>query len=165
MSNTEQWEKMTAVGMDSRSIRALVNGGVKYETLLANYKLGGLWCALETIAKETIFFGDASISRTYESFKNNVELYYIRSHECGYAGNSPYWWGKNSSGYTAYIDKAGKYTKDEAEEICRSANKCVKPENPQESMYLCNEIDLLCHRVFDSQNTGKLTKCDGWKQL
>ncbi len=31
------------------------------------------------------------------------------------------WWRPNSAGYTTFLERAGRYTKDEALRICRSA--------------------------------------------
>lgn len=83
-------------------------------------------------------------------------MYYLRSKERGFLGNSPVWWGKNRCGYTAYLDQAGKYTKPEAEEICRNASG-------QESMHLCSEVDSMSHTCFDWQDSGKLTRCEDWQ--
>ncbi|MGR3809566.1 hypothetical protein [Jiulongibacter sp. NS-SX5] len=45
------------------------------------------------------------------------EEYFIRTE--GYSGNSLIWWRPNSQGYTSDLKKAGKYSKEEAESICR----------------------------------------------
>jgi len=57
------------------------------------------------------------------------KVYYIQT---GYVGNSILWWGKNSSGYTTEIDKAGKFTHDEAMRII---------ERPQDKAWLCEHVD------------------------
>jgi len=43
----------------------------------------------------------------------NEQMYYIQDSR-DYVGNSPLWWGKNRSGYTCDIDKAGLYTEEDA---------------------------------------------------
>jgi hypothetical protein len=40
------------------------------------------------------------------------ETYYVQDAR-SYLGNSVFWWALNSNGYTTYINKAQKYTKDE----------------------------------------------------
>ena len=44
------------------------------------------------------------------------ELYYIQDSR-SYLGNAILWWGLNSQGYTADLNKAQKYTKEEAIKI------------------------------------------------
>lgn len=43
------------------------------------------------------------------------DQYYIQN---GYVGNAVLWWAKNSEGYTTDIKKAGKYSKQQAMNIC-----------------------------------------------
>lgn len=92
-----------------------------------------------------------------------MELYYIRTY--GYVGNSFVWWGEKEAGYTADLKKAGKYTRDEAETICKR-----RPE--QDIAYLCEEIDnsngVQLH--FDSQFSNEIapvsfTEPNGFKRL
>lgn len=73
-------------------------------------------------------------------------LYYIQN---GYVGNAILWWGKNSQGYTTEIDKAGKYTKLEAERIC---------ERPEDRAWLCSHVDscegkktIIDHQYLESK--------------
>lgn len=86
------------------------------------------------------------------------ELYYIRNKNAGYLGNAWIWWGRNSQGYTAYLNGAGRYTKQEADEICQN--------NPEKNIaYKCSEIDERLHLVFDSQDAkriGDSDKSSGW---
>lgn len=64
---------------------------------------------------------------------NKTELYYIQSEERGFtASGQPFWWRPNRKGYTTDISKAGKYTHEEAKEICQSG---------QEVMYECFVVD------------------------
>lgn len=46
--------------------------------------------------------------------------YYIQNKDKGSIGNSLVFWGKNRSGYTSNLDKAGKYPLEEAREICEN---------------------------------------------
>lgn len=63
---------------------------------------------------------------------NNENLYYIRKE--GYLGNALIWWGKDGNGYTCDIKQAGKYTQEQAKNIC---------QRPQDSAYECSYIDNL----------------------
>lgn len=59
-------------------------------------------------------------------------MYYIRNK--GYIGNALIWWQKGRTGYTCDINNAHKFTKEEAEEICK---------RPEDSAYECDYIDNL----------------------
>lgn len=74
--------------------------------------------------------------------KMKEEMYYVWSGQ--YVGNAMVWWGKNRSGYTCDLDKAGKYTKEEAIEItnCRDSD----------SAFLCKRIDENAIRTVDAQH-------------
>jgi hypothetical protein len=61
--------------------------------------------------------------------KENREMYYIQN---GYIGNAILWWGINSKGYTTDINKAGKYTIEEATKII---------QRPQDIAWPCDYID------------------------
>lgn len=72
-----------------------------------------------------------------------MEMYYIRTE--GYLGNALMWWREDKGGYTCDIQEAGKYTKKEAENICK---------RPQDTAYRCEYIDNLLHAqklIIDSQ--------------
>ena len=62
------------------------------------------------------------------------EKYYIRNE--GYLGNALMWWKEGNNGYTCDIRQAGKYTKEQAENICK---------RPQDTAYKCEYIDGLLH--------------------
>lgn len=42
-------------------------------------------------------------------------------------GDCAIWWGPDHSGYTTDIDKAGRYTKEEADKIYKNRPKLDKP--------------------------------------
>ena len=52
------------------------------------------------------------------------DLYYIQN---GYIGNAILWWGVDSKGYTTDITKAGKYTKEKAQEIIQRPQDVAWP--------------------------------------
>lgn len=56
-------------------------------------------------------------------------MYYIQS---GFIGNAALWWAIDSKGYTTEIDKAGKFSKEEAKEIIN---------RPQDRAWECSHID------------------------
>lgn len=56
-------------------------------------------------------------------------MYYIQN---GYVGNAMCWWGLNSRGYTTDINKAQRYTAEEAENIIK---------RPQDIAWECDHID------------------------
>jgi len=45
-------------------------------------------------------------------------MYYIQNTKQGYIGNSIVFWALNSQGYTAKLEKAQKFTYEEAKKIC-----------------------------------------------
>ena len=49
-----------------------------------------------------------------------------------YVGNGLVWWRPKSCGYTSYIEEAGKYTEEEAKEIC---------DGVKDIAYSCEFID------------------------
>jgi len=61
-----------------------------------------------------------------------VEYYYVRNE--GYLGNALLWWRKGRNGYTCDINNAHKFTKEEAEDVCK---------RPQDTAYKCEYIDGL----------------------
>lgn len=70
-------------------------------------------------------------------------MYYIRNE--GYVGNALVWWGEGGRGYTTDIRKAGKFTKEQAQNICK---------RPEDSAYRCEYIDNLENAkklIVDSQ--------------
>lgn len=57
------------------------------------------------------------------------KMYYIQN---GYVGNSMLWWAIDRKGYTTEIDKAGKFTKEEAKVIIK---------RPQDRAWPCSHVD------------------------
>ena len=45
-------------------------------------------------------------------------MYYIQNTKQGYLGNAIVFWALNSNGYTAKLEKAQKFTYEEAKKIC-----------------------------------------------
>lgn len=78
------------------------------------------------------------------------ELFYIRT--SGYVGNSFVWWAKKGAGYTPDLNRAGKYTREEAETIC-------KRRPGHDIAYRCEEIETSkgVQLHFDSQFSGTVT--------
>ena len=47
-----------------------------------------------------------------------AKLYYIQNQNASYLGNAPIFWGLNRRSYTADLNKAHKFTEEEAKEVC-----------------------------------------------
>jgi hypothetical protein len=80
------------------------------------------------------------------------KMYYIRTE--GYSGNSLLWWRPNSQGYTTDLNKAGRYTKEEAESICKSsksevAYECDKVDNHPEAVFRTVHASYLQYKDAD----------------
>jgi len=56
-----------------------------------------------------------------------TEESYLILHVGTIVGDCAVWWGPDHRGYTTDIDKAGRYTKEEAEKIHRGRPKLDKP--------------------------------------
>lgn len=72
--------------------------------------------------------------------------YYIQNKEAGFLGNSIIFWALNSSGYTANIENAHKYSYEEAKKICNG--------NPEKNKaWLVDDIDynIGTHLTTDCQ--------------
>lgn len=77
---------------------------------------------------------------------NTEKLYYIQNKHAGYIGNAPLFWALNRYGYTSNLDKAHKFTEEEAKEICLG--------NPEKNKawsvdYIDNSVGI--QRIIDSQ--------------
>jgi hypothetical protein len=81
--------------------------------------------------------------KEFEKFPEDAE-YYVQNIKNGYCGNSPYWWGKNSSGYTCDIDKAHRYTKSEI--ILKFTNK-----RDEDIIWLAEHVETAIRKHVDSQ--------------
>jgi hypothetical protein len=83
------------------------------------------------------------------------KLYYIQN---GWLGNAIVWWAKDRKGYTTDIEKAGKYTKDEAKEII---------QRPQDRAWECCHVDNCSsarRTVIDGQYLNKRYRLIGRKR-
>lgn len=74
------------------------------------------------------------------------ELYYLQNVRYGYFGNSPYWWEKNNSGYTPWLDEAKKFTNEEADKVIRSTQG-----SHEWKKWRVTEIDRTARRIADVQ--------------
>jgi hypothetical protein len=70
-----------------------------------------------------------------------VEMYYIQDTRT-YVGNAILWWGKDSCGYTTDITQAGKYTKNQAKDICRRKT---------DRAWLCSHVESNIKQYVDMQ--------------
>jgi len=74
--------------------------------------------------------------------KKEDKQFYIQN---GWVGNAILWWGIDSKGYTTEIDKAGRYTYEEAKKII---------QRPEDKAWECKHVDecLKAHkRIIDGQ--------------
>lgn len=71
------------------------------------------------------------------------ERYYIQDTR-SYVGNCPMWWGENSQGYTCHLSRAGRYTRKEAEAICKNRTT--------EKAWPCSYVDSIASKMVDSQS-------------
>lgn len=79
---------------------------------------------------------------SYNTTMAKEKLYYIQN---GYVGNAMCWWAKDSRGYTCDINKAGRYTHEEAKQIIK---------RPEDIAWLCSHVDnnSLAHKMtIDAQ--------------
>jgi hypothetical protein len=83
------------------------------------------------------------------------ELYYIQDTRT-YVGNAVMWWGKESAGYTTDIMKAGKYTKQEAQDICKRKTDRAWPCSYVDSkMRYYVDMQLLEHKFSRQWRHGR----------
>lgn len=78
------------------------------------------------------------------------KMFYLQHQRMGYCGNSPFWWS-SEGGYTPLIDKAKKFTEQDADLEIRSSKNShgfVK--------WNCDEIDAIAVRVVDMQDMRRL---------
>lgn len=75
--------------------------------------------------------------------------YYVRNKDARFLGNAPVWWAKNGQGYSAYIEKAERFTEARARKLCE--------EDPSKyEMWPCHLIDAETHIVFDWQAISRV---------
>ena len=79
--------------------------------------------------------------------------YYIQRHESGYLGNAPIWWCKNGYGYSAYLEKAERFTEQKVIEICGVP---IGEKGEKYKAWPCDFIDERTHTVFDMQSFFEL---------
>ncbi|WP_087688072.1 hypothetical protein [Pandoraea sp. PE-S2R-1] len=70
------------------------------------------------------------------------DLYYVQDTR-SFIGNCPMWWGEDFRGYVTRMDEAGKYTREEAERICKRET---------DKMWPCHMIDPLRRPTIDFQH-------------
>jgi hypothetical protein len=85
--------------------------------------------------------------------KEEMMKYYIQRHASGYLGNAPIWWCKGDAGYSAYLENAKIFTKEEAEKILGCD---INKKSEKYKAYPCAFIDSIPHRVFDMQDFREL---------
>lgn len=74
-----------------------------------------------------------------------MEKYYIQNTDAKFLGNAPIFWAQDSRGYTAYLERAHRYTYDEAKKICE--------DNPSKNKaWKCHYIDNKSLKVVDIQH-------------
>lgn len=89
--------------------------------------------------------------------QTTMEEYYVQNKDAIFLGNSPLWYGKGGRGYTAYIQGAERFSKEDAEQM-------VKHDPDKWEMFKCSDVDKRLHLVFDIQdkkNLGTDNPC-GW---
>jgi len=86
-------------------------------------------------------------------------MYYIQRHASGYLGNAPVWWCKNGQGYSAYLENAEKFTKEDAEKTCGCP---IGEKGEKYRAWPCDFIDSRSFTVFDMQYFHELEQ---WKVL
>ncbi len=93
---------------------------------------------------------DEALTAFNEMGDGDADLYYIMAKSKGFVGNLNLWWCPKSQGYTCYISKAGKYSFDEAKDICKDYD--------DEIAYPCSYIDSMLQTAVDSQwlDRGKI---------
>lgn len=83
------------------------------------------------------------------------KMYYIQN---GWVGNAILWWGKDSKGYTTYIQQAGKYTKEQAKEIIK---------RPEDKAWECSHVDNCIEArktIIDGQYLNRRYRLIGTKR-
>lgn len=73
---------------------------------------------------------------------DKAELYYIWNGE--YVGNAMLWWGPDGGGYTCNIERAGKYTLEDALRINKSRGTDIP--------FPVSHIDAILTKIVDAQN-------------
>lgn len=79
-----------------------------------------------------------------------VRLFYLQNETAGYCGNSPMWWAKGGSGYTARLDEAETFFADDANKIIRSTKGSHRWKK-----WPVKAVDAAAHRTVDIQDLRK----------
>lgn len=74
-----------------------------------------------------------------------TDLYYLQDSRT-YVGNCPMWWALDNKGYTTRLDRAQKYTLDDAMRQHRV--------RPSDVPWPCNRIDAILRPTVDIQDMG-----------
>lgn len=82
--------------------------------------------------------------------------YYIitTAHQAIWPGGVLLFWAANHSGYSTFLEKAGRYSEDEARKICKPRDKGI---GLQEFMVKCEVVEASAVRVVDLDLFQKLT--------
>ncbi len=80
------------------------------------------------------------------------------------------WWKPDSRGYTICIDKAGRYSEEEARDICRHGSCIAVPEQLAESLALSTPYyrrsDGRLNKLYDGDNHRPVPNAlTAWKPL
>ena len=76
--------------------------------------------------------------------------YLLQNLNAGYLGNSPFFWEKNNSGYTARIDDAKVFTPAEAREVINSTRGSHKWKR-----WSKKKVFRVAHLTVDMQDLRK----------
>jgi hypothetical protein len=82
--------------------------------------------------------------------------YYIltKAHEALWPGGVILFWAADWSGYSSFLEQAGRYSFDEAKEICNTRDRHCPP---LDFMVPCEVVDAQAVRVVDIDKFGTLT--------
>lgn len=81
--------------------------------------------------------------------------YYIQNKSAGYLGNAIMFWAKNRRGYTADINKAERFSSEEAEKICRG-NPDKNKAWPVDYINSCEGVQqIVDHQYLDFKQIQK----------
>lgn len=157
--SVKAWNKRPAVaGLDGAKdclMKALLGGLMRNREVLAIALDKAVQLQLVRVVQD----GDATHIQVVEDDSAGEPRYFIRSHERGYWGNSPVWWGPNSRGYTAHLDQAGRYTWEQCVQICKLDPETGRREDGLsfseaggDEPFRCSPLLAIAHHIVDSQD-------------